>query len=197
MQNIFLSRNRPEDYAEKKGNGEYPDAPKKCPYGDCGIKLEMKKHGFYVRLLITLTFCGRIRIRRYKCPKCGRTLSMLPSFCIAGFSYSVDFVVALLQYVINKDSIKKAVREWRAIAAEISRRLINKYLARLRNNRGLIQYGINQMSPDNIGLGRMPGDTEWTKSFLSGMRPSLSPEFNANFHKITGKSFMSLHNRIA
>ena len=122
---------------------------------------------------------------------------MLPSFCIARFSYSVDFVVALLQYVINKGSIKKTVREWRAVALDISRRLINKYLTRLRTNRGLIQYGINQMSPDNIGLGRMPGDTEWTKSFLSGMRPSLSPEFNANFHKITGKSFMSLHNRIA
>ena len=197
MQTIFLSRHKPEEYVDSDGGGEYPDAPKKCPYGDCGINLEMKKNGFYARLLITLTFCGRIRIRRYKCPKCGRTLSMLPSFCIAGFSYSVDFVVALLQYVINKGSVKKSAREWRAITAEISRRLINKYLVRLRNNRGLIQYGINQMSPDNIGFGRMPGDTEWTKSFLSGMRPSLSPEFNANFHKITGKSFMSLHNRIA
>ena len=197
MQNIFMSRNKPEDYVDKDGGGEYPEAPKKCPYGDCGINLEMKKNGYYIRLLITLTFTGRIRIRRYKCPKCGRTLSMLPSFCVAGISYGVDFVITLLQYVINKGSIKKTVREWRAVALDISRRLINKYLTRLQNNRGLIQYGINQMSPDNIGLGRMPGDTEWTKSFLSGMRPTLSPEFNANFHKITGKSFMSLHNRIA
>ena len=122
---------------------------------------------------------------------------MLPSFCIAGFSYSVDFVVTVLQYVINKGSIKKTIREWRAIAVEISHRLIAKYLARLRNNRGLIQYGINQISPDNISLGRMPGDTEWTKGFLDGIRPSLSPELNANFHKITGKSFMSLYNKIA
>ena len=197
MQNIFLSKHRPEDYVEKGGVGEYPAAPYKCPFGDCGTNIEMKKNGFYVRLLITITFTGWIRIRRYKCPKCGRTLSMLPSFCVAGFSYSVDFIVALLQYVINKASIKKAVREWRAIAAEVSRRLVNKYLTRLRNNRGMIQYGINQISPGKISLGRLPGDSEWTKSFLGGMRPSLSPEFNANFHKITGKSFMSLHNRIA
>jgi hypothetical protein len=197
MQNIFLSKHKPEDYIDKDGAGEYPPAPKKCPFGGCGVNLEMKKNGFYIRALITFTFSGRIRIRRYKCPKCGRTLSMLPSFCIAWHSYSVDFVVALLQYVINKGSIKRAVREWRAIAASISRRLVNKYLARLRNNRNMIQYGMNQMSPDNIGLGRMPGDTEWTKSFLFGMRPPLSPEFNANFHKATGKSFMSLHNRIA
>ena len=197
MQKIFLSEQKPEDYVEKDGAGKYPPAPKKCPFGDCGVNLEMKKNGFYVRLLITITLSGWIRIRRYKCPKCGRTISMLPSFCLARFTYSVDFIAALLQYVINKGSIKKTAREWRAIGVDVSRRLINKYLARLRNNRGMIQYGMNQMSPDNISLGRLPGDTEWTKGFLSGMRPSLSPEFNAEFHKITGKSFMSLHNRIA
>ena len=197
MQNIFMSKQKPEDYIEKGGDGKYPSAPKKCPYGDCGVNLEMKKNGFYIRMLITIAYTYWIRIRRYKCPKCGRTLSMLPSFCVAGISYSVEFIVSLLQYVINKGSIKKTVREWRAIAATISRRLISKYMARLRNNRGLIQYVINQLSPDNISLGQLSGDTEWTKSFLGGMRPSLSPEFNANFHKITGKSFMSLHNRIA
>ena len=197
MQNIFLSKHRPEDYVDKDGSGEYPDAPAKCPFGDCGVNIKMKKNGYYIRLLITLTFTGLIRVRRYKCPKCGRTLSMLPSFCLAGLSYSVDFIVALLQYAVNKGSIKKTVKEWRAIAADVSRRLVNKYLARLRNNRGMIQYVINQMSPGNISLGRLPGDSEWTKRFLGGMRPSLSPEFNANFHKITGKSFMSLYNRIA
>jgi transposase-like protein len=197
MQNIFMTQNKPKDYVDKDGAGKYPPAPKKCPFGDCGINLEMKKNGFYIRMLITITFTGLIRIRRYKCPKCGRTLSMLPSFCLARFSYSVDFAVALLQYTINKGSIRKAAREWRAIAAEVSRRLINKYLARLRGNRGLIQYGINQLSPGNIRLGRLPGDAEWTKSFLDGIRPSLSPEFNANFHRITGKSFMSSQNKIA
>jgi len=197
MQTIFWSRHKPEEYVDRDGGGEYPEAPEKCPYGDCRVNLKMKKNGFYGRFLRTMLFSGWVRIRRYKCPKCGRTLSMLPSFCIAGHSYGADFVVALLQYVINTGSIKKAVNEWCAMAAGISRRLVSKYLARLRNNRGLIQYGINQMSPDNIRLGRMPGDTEWTKSFLSGMRPALCPEFNADFHKITGISFMSLHNRIA
>jgi transposase-like protein len=197
MQNIFLSRQKPEEYVDKDGSGSYPAAPKKCPFGDCVINLEMKKNGFYTRLLITIAFTGLIRVRRYKCPKCGRTLSMLPSFCLAGFSYGAAIVVALLQYAVNKGSIKKTVREWRAVAVHVSRRLISKYLARLRNNRKLIQYGINQLSPGGVGLGRLPGDTEWTKSFLDGIRPSLCPEFNADFHKITGKSFMSLQNSIA
>jgi hypothetical protein len=197
MQNIFTSRHKPEDYVAKDGIGEYPAAPKKCPFGDCGINLEMQKHGFYIRMLITITATYRIRVRRYKCPKCGRTLSMLPSFCVARVLYSVDFIIALLQYVINKRSKRKTVREWRTIGVNLSRRLIAKYLSRLRNNRGMIQYVLNQLSPDNISLGRLSGGTEWTKGFLGGMRPNLSPEFNANFHKITGKSFLSLQNRIS
>jgi len=192
-----MSKQKPEDYVEKDGVGEFPAAPRKCPFGDCGINLEMKKNGFYIRLLITITSTHLIRVRRYKCVMCGRTLSMLPSFCLAGQTYGVEIMVTLLQYTINKGSIRKAVREWHRIAVEVSRRLINKYLSRLRENRRLIQYGINQITPDKISLGRMPGDTEWTKSFLSGIRPSLSPEFNANFHKATGKSFMSFHNRIS
>ena len=197
MQNIFLSKQSPEDYVNKDGAGEYPDAPKKCPFGDCGTNIEMKKNGFYIRYLVTLIFLGRIRIRRYKCPKCGRTVSMLPSFCLAGFSYGVDFVVGLLQEVVTTGSIKKAATECGTRLKGVTRRLINKYLSRLCDNRGLIQYGINQMSPDNISLGRLPGDTEWTKSFLCGIRPNLCPELNADFHKITGKSFMSLQNSIA
>jgi len=197
MQNIFLSNQKPEDYVKKNNTGKYPAAPKKCPHSDCGIPIQMKKNGFYTRVVITLTFTGRIRIRRYKCLKCGRTVSMLPSFCVAGFTYGVEFIITLLQHVINIGSIKKTVKKWRSRFESISRRLVSKYMTRLRNNRKMIQYGINQLSPDNIGLGRMPGDNDWTKSFLFGIRPRLCPEFNADFQKITGKSFMSLQNSIA
>ena len=197
MQNIFLSKTKPKDYVDKNGKGEYPNAPKKCPYGDCGVGVEMKKHGFYIRMVITLTFSGRIRIRRYICALCGRTLSMLPSFCLSGYTYSAEFVITLLQYVFNIGSIKKTVQQWCRFGIEISRRLINKYMNRLHKNRRLIQYGINQISPDNIIKGRIPGDTDWTKSFVLGMRPKFSPEFNVKFHNTTGKSFMSLQNSIA
>lgn len=197
MQNIFNSNQKPEDYVKKEGGGEYPDAPKKCPFGDCGVNLEMKKNGFYIRFLVTAMFSGMIRIRRYKCPKCRRTLSMLPSFCLAGFSYGIEIVITLLQQAVSSGSIKKTVREWRTRIYGITRRLINKYIARVCNNRRMIQYGLNQISPDNIGLGRISGDTEWTKSFLLGIRPNLSPELNADFQSIMGKSFMSSSNKVA
>jgi len=197
MQNIFLSNQKPEDYVKKNGAGKYPSAPKKCPHSNCGIPMKMKKNGFYTRVVITLSFAGQIRIRRYKCLKCGRTVSMLPSFCVAGFTYGVEFIIQLLQHMIKIGSIKNTVKEWRRRFESISRRLVNKYMTRLRNNRKMIQYGLNQISPDNISLGRISGDTEWTKSFLLGIRPNLSPELNADFQKATGKSFMSFHTKIA
>jgi len=197
MQSIFLSRCKPEDYVKKGDKGKYPPAPKKCPYKDCGINLEMKKHGYYSRFLSTFKFNGMVRIRRYKCPKCGRTVSMLPSFCIPGVTYGTVFVIMLLRYTLTAGSISKAVKIFCRYIGSISRRLISKYLSRLQNNRQLIQYGINQLSPDNIALGRISGDAEWTKRFLFGIRPYLLPEFNVDFHKMTGTSFMSLQNRIA
>jgi len=197
MQIIFMTKYKPEDYVEKDGKGEYPDAPKKCPYKDCGINLEMKKHGFYSRYLTLLKFKGWIKIRRYICPKCGRTVSMLPAFCIPRVSYGALLIVMLLRYALTAGSIRKAVKKFSAYVGSISRRLINKYLRRLRDNRKLIQYGLNQLSPDNIHLGSLPGDAKWTESFLFGIRPTLCPEFNADFHKTTGKSFLSLQNTIA
>ena len=197
MQNIFMTKQKPGDYVKKDGVGEYPEAPKKCPFKECGIKLEMKKNGFYTRFLLTTMFSGMIRVRRYKCQKCKQTLSMLPSFCLAGFSYGVELVITVLQQAISSGSIKKTVKDWRHRISSITRRLINKYITRLLNNRRMIQYGLNQISPDNISLGRISGDTEWTKSFLLGIRPNLSPELNADFQSITGKSFMSSSNKVA
>ena len=191
MQIIFLSKHEPADYVDKNMEGKYPDAPLKCPFKDCGINLTMKKNGFYKRYLKTSTFSGYIRIRRYKCPKCGRTVSMLPSFCVSGFSYGAELIINMAQSAAETGSVRKATKEWRGSAESVSRRLIALYLARIRGNRKLIQYGLNQISPGNAHIGGTPGDIEWAKRFLLGIRPTLAPEFNANFHKTTGKSFMS------
>jgi len=192
-----MSEQQPEDYVKKNGAGKYPNAPTKCPYRDCGTNLVMKKNGFYSRFLITKAFYGKVRVRRYKCPKCKRTVSMLPSFCLAGFTYGVEYIMGLLRMAVELGSIKRAVMVWSSNIGSISRRHVNQYMARIRNNRKMIQYGMNQISPENINIGSSPGDTEWTKSFLFGIRPTLPTEFNANFHIVTGKSFMSTQNRIA
>jgi hypothetical protein len=197
MQIVFLSKQSPEDYTKNNNNGKYPDAPNRCPFRGCKVKLPMKKNGFYERFLVTDVFHGRIRVRRYCCPKCGRTVSMLPSFCAAGFTYGAEIIISLARAAVVGGSVRKAVREDQCQVECLSRQLVAQHLRRLRDNRRLIQYGLNQISPENANIGSSPGDTEWTKRLLLGIKPTLTPEFNAEFHKATGRSFMSMQNRIA
>jgi hypothetical protein len=197
MQIVFMPGHGPGDYADKNGAGKYPDAPGKCPHKGCGINTAMRKNGFYRRYLKTAAFSGFIRIRRYKCPKCGRTVSMLPSFCLSGFSYGVELVISMVHTAAETGSVRKAMKEWGGCADCVTRRQIALYLARIRENRKLIQYGLNQISPENVNIGNTPGDIEWAKRFLLGIRPTLAAEFNADFHKATGKSFMSPKKMIA
>lgn len=46
-------------------------------------------------------------------------------------------------------------------------------------------------------LDKIPGDDDWTKEFLKEISDADSQEFNAEFHKETGKTFLSLQNSVA
>jgi len=197
MQYVFNSLQEPYEYVDKHGAGEYPDAPGKCPHKDCGIPVVMSKNGYYRRYIITRVFAGRIRIRRYKCLKCGHTVSMLPSFCLPYYTYGVEIIVCLMVLAIGANSKRKAAKERNDATEYISRRHVALYLSRLRRNRRFIQYGCRQISPGEAVINGSLGDIEWTKEFLTGNRPTLCPEFNAEFHSTMGKSFMSTQNRIA
>jgi len=66
-----MSNQKLEDYVKKNGTGKYQVASKKCPHSSCGIPMKMKKNGFYTRVVITITFAGQIRIRRYNVSSVG------------------------------------------------------------------------------------------------------------------------------
>jgi len=197
MQIVFQTHLNPKDYIDGSCTCEYPDAPSKCPFKDCGLPIVMRKNGFYCRCLITVEFNGTIKIRRYKCGKCGRTVSMLPSFCLAFCTYGVDIIVDVMQRAVDIGSVRKAARESSTIAICFTRRHIALYLSRLRQNRALIQFCFHQISPGSVSIGDSPGETAWTRSILLGIRQTPTTVFNAEFHKATGMSFMSTQNRIA
>ena len=200
MQHVFNSQQRPQDYctdSDGKFCGKFPGAPSKCPFKNCGIPMPMKKHGYYCRCLITFGFSGEIKIRRYICGKCGRTVSMLPSFCLAWYTYGVEIIVSLMRQAVETGSINNAVKAYSAYFECITRRQVKQYLSRLKRNRVLIQYGFNQISPGIIKNDDSPGDIEWTRRILVGKRPILTPESNTKFHNTMGISYMSTRNRIA
>jgi transposase-like protein len=54
--------------------------PAQCP--QCQTKRPLTAHGFYTRTLIDSAFDGIIRVRRYLCQACQRTVSLLPEFIL-------------------------------------------------------------------------------------------------------------------
>jgi hypothetical protein len=54
--------------------------PDHCP--QCEAHRPLRAHGFYTRTLVDIAFDGVIRVRRYLCCCCKRTLSLPPEFAL-------------------------------------------------------------------------------------------------------------------
>jgi len=95
LQQIFLTSRSPEEYARQGENFEFP-VPERCPNPACMVPIPPKKHGFYQRNCLDFNYRGRIIIRRYYCPYCGKTVSYLPSFCLPYYQYSLAIIYLIL-----------------------------------------------------------------------------------------------------
>ena len=82
--------------------------PSVCP--NCGRQHPLRKHGTYLRAVCDLQPAPiLIKILRYYCPKCGVTVSILPSFCIPHKRYSAGVISCCLQLVLACTMSLKAV----------------------------------------------------------------------------------------
>ena len=68
--------------------------PDHCP--QCQTKQPLTGHGFYRRTLVDLAFDGVIRVRRYLCRACKRTVSLLPEFALPWVRFSITVVSLFL-----------------------------------------------------------------------------------------------------
>ena len=68
--------------------------PDHCP--QCGAKHPLTGHGFYYRTLVDAAFDGVIRVRRYLCQSCKRTVSLLPEFALPWLRFSVSVIALFL-----------------------------------------------------------------------------------------------------
>ena len=82
-----------QQYAEQLAD---PDCyrPGHCP--QCHTKHPLTAHGFYTRTLIDAAFDGIIRVRRYLCQACQRTVSLLPEFVLPYLRSSVTVIALFL-----------------------------------------------------------------------------------------------------
>jgi hypothetical protein len=68
--------------------------PDHCP--QCEAKRPLTGHGFYRRTLVDATFDGVIRVRRYLCRSCKRTVSLLPDFVLPWLRFSISVIALFL-----------------------------------------------------------------------------------------------------
>lgn len=82
-----------QQYNEQLSN---PDShrPGSCP--QCQDKHPLTAHGFYTRTLIDTAFDGVIRVRRYLCQACQRTVSLLPEFVLPYLRSSLTVIALFL-----------------------------------------------------------------------------------------------------
>jgi hypothetical protein len=68
--------------------------PDHCP--QCQAKQPLTGHGFYCRTLVDLGFDGVLRVRRYLCLLCKRTVSLLPEFALPWLRFSITVIALFL-----------------------------------------------------------------------------------------------------
>jgi hypothetical protein len=68
--------------------------PDRCPQCEAGQPLIA--HGFYSRTLVDVEFDGIIRVRRYLCRGCQRTVSLLPEFALPYLRFSIPVISLFL-----------------------------------------------------------------------------------------------------
>ncbi|HWS96421.1 MAG TPA: DUF6431 domain-containing protein [Candidatus Methylomirabilis sp.] len=68
--------------------------PDHCP--QCEAKRPLTGHGFYHRTLVHAAFDGVMRVRRYLCRCCKRTVSLLPDFVLPWLRFSISVIALFL-----------------------------------------------------------------------------------------------------
>jgi hypothetical protein len=68
--------------------------PAHCP--QCAAQCPLTAHGFYSRTVTDVEFAGSIRVRRYLCHDCKRTVSLLPEFALPYLRFSIGVISLFL-----------------------------------------------------------------------------------------------------
>ena len=71
-----------------------PYRPDSCP--QCQARCPLIAHGFYCRTLVDVAFDGVIRVRRYLCRLCKRTVSLLPEFALPYLRFGLSVISLFL-----------------------------------------------------------------------------------------------------
>ena len=83
--------------------------PGHCP--QCEAQHPLTAHGFYIRTVADVEFDGSIRVRRYLCHDCKRTVSLLPEFALPYLRFSILVIsLFLVARLLNGCTLQAAAQ---------------------------------------------------------------------------------------
>jgi len=83
--------------------------PATCPR--CESKQRLVCHGFYMRTVVEFGWDGVIRVRRYLCKACRRTVSLLPEFVLPYLRFAIVVIATFLRARLWRGETLKAAAE--------------------------------------------------------------------------------------
>jgi hypothetical protein len=94
--------------------------PDGCP--QCQAKCPLTAHGFYCRTLVHVELEGWIRVRRYLCRYCKRTVSLLPEFALPYLRFSLSVIsLFLVARLLESCTLKAAAQVARPLGMPYQR----------------------------------------------------------------------------
>jgi transposase-like protein len=103
-----------QQYAEEIANVDRY-RPDQCP--QCQSQQPLTGHGFYRRTLVDVGFDEYIRVRRYLCRSCKRTVSLLPHFALPYLRFSISVISLFLITRLLEGGTLKAAAAAAALSA--------------------------------------------------------------------------------
>ena len=95
MQMLHPHKGSIQQYMEHIYDNPAHGRPSSCP--QCAAKEPLTAHGFYRRTIVDEAFDGVIRIRRYLCQACVRTVSLLPEWALPFMRFSIAVIAKTLK----------------------------------------------------------------------------------------------------
>lgn len=147
---IFSIKNDIREYIRLGKSYDFPKAPlRRCHNKNCNKIVQYRKHGFYERYFVCSYYDGKIVVRRYICPECGCTISVLPNFCMPSYIYSLKHIFEYLFRAFHREGTLTACLEEtnREFGLNISRQLLYYYRRKLIDSLELIKVGLRRLDP--------------------------------------------------
>lgn len=140
MVKFYCFHQTAQEYYERGQDNLFPELFG-CPFPGCPYRGRLRRHGFYSRNVLTFRAIFTIFIQRYFCPICKHTVSLLPSFLIPHFQYSLACIFfGLFRTIITRLPLAQIAQTINRIShrSEMSHQHLALYRKRFLANMPLI-----------------------------------------------------------